>query len=87
MAKKFENPFAGGIQGMNKQITADQSIAKYKNNPAYNVTDHGPIPVKHDAPVASPLQTGTQRSNREESNGPTQQRIHVERTDGRPSGN
>ena len=51
MAKKFENPFAGGIQGLNKQITAGE-VAKYKNNPAYNVTDHGV--VKHDAPVASP---------------------------------
>ena len=51
MAKKFENPFAGGIQGLNKQITAGE-VAKYKNNPAYNVTDHGI--VKHGAPVASP---------------------------------
>jgi hypothetical protein len=51
VAKKFENPFAGGIQGLNKQITAGE-VAKYKNNPAYNVTDHGV--VKHDAPVASP---------------------------------
>ena len=45
MAKKFENPFAGGIQGLNKRITADQ-VKQYTNNPAYKVTDHGPTPVR-----------------------------------------
>jgi hypothetical protein len=44
VAKQFENPFAGGIQSLNKRITADQ-VKQYTNNPAYKVTDHGPTPV------------------------------------------